>query len=147
MAARRPSGGNDQHEREQGTATPDVVLDVPSLSVEEIAIEVDELHARIALDARLADLIELHVGADVDLGNVALEIKGVQAEAHLRAHLDNVSSIMSRALDTIDQHPEIVVELARHVVAGEEAVGDGAGGGGLERFAESLGRGTKAARS
>jgi hypothetical protein len=45
---------------------PDVLLDVPKLTVEEISLEVDNLHAQIALEARLADLVQLRVGADVE---------------------------------------------------------------------------------
>src|SRR5687768_6881766 len=55
---------------------PDVLLDVPRLAVEELTLEVDNLHARIALEARLADLVYLHVGADAKIERVALEIKG-----------------------------------------------------------------------
>jgi hypothetical protein len=45
---------------------PDVLPDVPKLTVEEISLEVDNLHAQIALEARLADLVQLRVGADVE---------------------------------------------------------------------------------
>jgi hypothetical protein len=102
---------------------PDVVLDVPKLTVDEIALEVDHLHARVALEARLADLVQLHVGADADIANVALEIKGVEAEVHLTAHLENVVTIIARALDTVDQNPKLIVELARAVATAAEAAG------------------------
>jgi hypothetical protein len=106
---------------------PDVLLDVPNLAVEEVALEVDNLHARIALDARLGDLIELHVGADVQAERVALELKGVEAQAHLKARLDNVLAIMERALDTADQHPELLIELGRSAGNGAGQLGDIAG--------------------
>jgi hypothetical protein len=118
-------GSNAQgNELARPATAPDVVLDVPKLTVDEIALEVDHLHARVALEARLADLVQLHVGADADIANVALEIKGVEAEVHLRAHLENVVTIIDRALDTVDQHPKIIVELARAVATAAEAVGD-----------------------
>src|SRR3954467_14429134 len=102
------NGGDPRAETRSGAGEPDVLLDVPKLGVEEISLEVDNLHARIALEARLADLVQLYVGADVDLERVALEIKGVEAQAQLRARLDNVLAIVQRALDTVDQHPEIL---------------------------------------
>jgi hypothetical protein len=124
-------------------ATPDVVLDVPHVAVESITLEVDSLRARISLDARLADLVHLHVGVDAEVERVALEIKGVEAEAHLRAHLDNVVRIVDRALRTVDEHPEILAELARAVPAASEAATDGLKdvAGGAEGLANGLGEG------
>jgi hypothetical protein len=110
-----------------GGAEPDVLLDVPHLAVEEVALEVDNLHARIALEARLGDLIELHVGADAQAERVALELKGVDAQAHLKARLDNVLAIIERALQTVDQHPELLIELGRSAGNGAGALGDIAG--------------------
>lgn len=130
--SRRPQRSNaDAPQSEaaaQGTGgEPDVLLDVPKLSVDEIGLEVDNLQARIALQARLADLVQLHVGADVAIERVALEIKGVEAQAQLKARLDNVLAIVQRALETVDQHPELLTELAR--TAGDAAgqLGESAG--------------------
>ena len=58
---------------------PDVLLDVPNLSVEEINLKVKNLRAHISLDARLANLLQLTAGADVSIDEVDLTIKGVQA--------------------------------------------------------------------
>jgi len=92
---------------------PDVMLDVSQLKVEEVALEVDNLHARIALETRLGDLLDLHVGADVVADRVALELKGVDAQAQLKAHLHNVLSILDRTLKTVDQNPKVLTELAK----------------------------------
>ena len=43
---------------------PDVVLDIPNLSVESITLEVENLEVDIALDARLANLLKLTAGAN-----------------------------------------------------------------------------------
>jgi hypothetical protein len=130
---------------------PDVLLDVPNLTVEEISLEVDNLHAQIALEARLADLVQLRVGADVEIERVALEIKGVEAQAQLKARLDNVLAIIERALDTVDNNPELLTELARSAERAAGGLGEGvakvgeAGGqlveGTLEEV-EELGEGT-----
>jgi hypothetical protein len=103
---------------------PDVLLDVPKLTVDEISLEVDNLHAQIALEARLADLVQLRVGADVDIERVALEIKGVEAQAQLKARLDNVLAIIERALDTVDKNPELLTELARTAHGAAGALGE-----------------------
>lgn len=97
---------------------PDVLLDVPQLKVDEIGMEVENLHARIALEARLGPLLQLYVGADVVIDKVALEIKGVDAQAQLKARLDNVFSILDRTLATVDENPELLTELAQ---GGEQA--------------------------
>jgi hypothetical protein len=56
--------------------------------------------------------VQLRVGADVEIERVALEIKGVEAQAQLKARLDNVRAIIE-ALDTVDNTPELLTELAR----------------------------------
>jgi hypothetical protein len=107
------SQASQRSEAENGNGEPDVLLDVPQLKVDEIALEVENLHARIALETRLGDLLQLYVGADVVVDKVALEIKGVDAQAHLKARLENVFSILDRTLKTIDQNPKVLTELAK----------------------------------
>ena len=52
---------------------PDVLLDVPNLSVEQLTIEVDNLDVELALDARLANLLSLTAGAHARIDNVKIE--------------------------------------------------------------------------
>jgi hypothetical protein len=94
---------------------PDVLLDVPNLSVEEITLEVDNLRVDLALDARVANLVSLTAGANAAIDRVSLTIKGVQAEAHLIVRLDNVAAIIDRTLTTIDNNPEILTRLLETV--------------------------------
>jgi hypothetical protein len=101
---------------QNGAGEPDVLLDVPQLKVDEIGLEVDNLHARIALEAKLGDLLQLYVGADVVVDKVALEIKGVDAQAQLKARLHNVFSILDRTLKTVDQNPELLTKLSENAV-------------------------------
>ena len=111
----------------KGGEEPDVLLDVPHLNVDEIDLEVDKLRARVALQARVLDLLQLDVGADVDLGGVRLDIKGVQAQALLKVRLDNVESIIERVLQTIDENPQIVEAAARTVADTAGGVADNLG--------------------
>jgi hypothetical protein len=94
-----------------GGTQPDVLLDIPNLSVESITLEVDNLQAHIALDARLANLLKLTAGADASIDKVKLDIKGVQATATLVVRLENVRAIIERTLQTLDNNPQLVTQL------------------------------------
>lgn len=109
---------------ESPSAEPDVLLDVPNLSVEEITIEVENLDARLALEARLANLLFLKAGADVSVDNVKISIKGVEAQVLLKVRLDNVEQIIDRTLTTIDRNPEILERLLTTVDNTVDTVGE-----------------------
>ena len=94
---------------------PDVLLDVPNLSVEQITLEVSNLNVDIALDARLANLLKLTAGANASIDQVKLDIKGVRAQATLIVRLDNVRAIIERTLQTLDNNPQIVSGLLNTV--------------------------------
>jgi hypothetical protein len=95
----------------QGDKQPDVLLDIPNLSVDEVTLEVDNLQAHIALDARLGTMLKLTAGADAGIDKVKLTIKGVQATATLVVRLDNVRAIIERVLQTVDNNPQLVAGL------------------------------------
>jgi hypothetical protein len=102
--------------RDEPTAgAPDVLLDIPSVRVGEISLSVEQLHARVALHAEVANLVRLDVGADVGIGKVELEIKDVEAQALLKVRLERVADILDRTLQTIDAHPEILDNLLKPV--------------------------------
>jgi hypothetical protein len=120
----RPLSAQDRQRQEASTARrrqeassgdPDVLLDVPNLSVDEITLEVENLRAKVSLDARLANLLALTAGADVGIDKVKLQIKGVKAEVLLKVRLDNVAAIIDRTLTTIDRNPEILTRLLESV--------------------------------
>jgi len=127
--------GDGALERRDG-AEPDVLLHVPNLEVDEISVEVDELHARVALHAEVANLVRLDVGADVDVGRVKIEIQGVRAAALLKVRLDEVYRILERTLTTIDNNPQLLEALLEPV---GEAVGEV--GKGVGEAVPELGRG------
>jgi hypothetical protein len=130
---------------------PDVFLDVPIVKVDEIHLEVEDLRARVSLQAEVLDLAKLNVGADVALGRVSLDIKGVEAQAQLRVRLDNVASILNRVLTTIDRNPQILEHVTRGVEAATREIGSGAGqavedvGGGAGKAVEDVGGGARKA--
>ncbi|MDP9475973.1 MAG: hypothetical protein M3R38_09845, partial [Actinomycetota bacterium] len=117
---------------------PDVLLDVPVVKVDEINFELNDLRAQVSLHAKVLDLVELSVGADVFLGRVKLVIKGVEAQALLKVRLDNVTAILDRVLTTIDRNPQIIEKLVEGVSSAVEDVGEGASSA-LEDVGEGAG--------
>lgn len=117
----RGSGGPDREPRREYETSaadeqaaredPDVLLDVPALSVEELDLEVENLKARLSVQAELADMVKLNVGVDVDLGKVKLGVKGLDAKVLLKAQLDNIRAILEQALKAIDKDPSILERL------------------------------------
>jgi pyruvate/2-oxoglutarate dehydrogenase complex dihydrolipoamide acyltransferase (E2) component len=105
------------------TDEPDVVVDIPVVKVDEIHFELDDLEARVSLHAEVLDLVKLSVGVHVELGKVELNIKGVEAQALMRARLDHVTAIIDRVLTTLDRNPEVLKSIGRTL----EPVGEGAG--------------------
>ncbi|WP_446217403.1 hypothetical protein [Micromonospora sp. IBHARD004] len=104
----------------------DVYLDVPELHVDSLEIEVEDLRARVSLQADVLSLLRLHVGIDATLGRVRLDLKGVDAQALLKVRLDNVAEILKQVLATINANPQIVEELARGARAALTETGIGA---------------------
>ncbi|HEV2881651.1 MAG TPA: hypothetical protein VGX24_10275 [Pyrinomonadaceae bacterium] len=111
----RQQAASERRRQSAATGDPDVLLDVPNLSVEEITLEVENLRARVSLDARLANLLQLTAGADAGIDKVKLTIKGVRAELLLKVRLDNVAAIIDRTLTTIDRNPQILERLLQSV--------------------------------
>ncbi len=114
-------------EEETEDQQPDVLLDVPTVKVDEISLEVDDLRARVSLHTRLANMLELSAGADVSISRVKLEVKGVEAQALLKVRLKNVYAILDRALTTIDNNPDVLKSLLQPVGDAVGKLGEGAG--------------------
>jgi hypothetical protein len=100
---------------------PDVLLAVPNLGVDHIGLVVDNLRAHIELHAKVLDLLELHVGADVSIDKVDLQIDNVRVQAMLKVKLEKVAQIVDRVMDTIDRNPEILTNLTAGLGKGLEA--------------------------
>src|SRR5215208_7942758 len=108
----RDEGDAVHHTDDRGETygDPDVVLDVPKLNVEEIDLEVEDLQVRVALQAVLADLVQINIGLKAELGEVKLTVKGVEAQAQLKARLDNVRAIFSEVLSSLQHNPQFFRE-------------------------------------
>ena len=90
----------------------DVVLDVPNLCVDRLQLGVRNLDVHLALDARVANLVEITAGADVSISRVELGIYGVQAQALLLVDLDDVYQVVDRTLTFVDNNPQIARSLS-----------------------------------
>ena len=97
---------NHTEDRGETYGDPDVLLDVPTLNVEEIDLEVEDLQVRVALQAVLADLVQINVGLKAELGEVKLTVKDVEAQVQLKARLDNVRAIFSEVLESLQHSPQ-----------------------------------------
>jgi hypothetical protein len=100
---------------------PDVLLSVPNLGIDHIGIEVDNLKAHVELHAKVLDLLELDIGADVSIEKVDIQIDNVRLQAMLKVRLDRVADIIDRVMDTIDRNPEILTNLTAGLGKGLEA--------------------------
>ena len=124
---------------------PDVLLDVPNLSVDEIKLDVQNLQAHVSLDARVANLVKITAGVDATIEKVNLDIKGVQATALLIVRLDNVRQIIDKTLTTLDKNPQLVEQLLKTVDNTVNTVGGVANtalqpGGVISQTVNSLGQ-------
>ena len=94
------------------SSRPDVFLDA-NVTIATIQVIVSNLQARLNLDAKVSSLVSLTAGVDVSVEKVNITIKGVRAKAQLRVHLDNVVKIVEKALETIEEHPELITSLVK----------------------------------
>ena len=136
--AERQSYTGRQGRGGESSAEPDVLLDVPQLRVEEIILEVEDLRAHVSVQADVLNLLRLSVGADVQLGGVHLEIKGVEAQALLKVRLDKVAEIINRVLATIDRNPEIVAQIVAPLGAAASEL-EGTVGSSVDEVAGAVG--------
>lgn len=113
-----------------GTNTdPDVMLSVPNIGIDHIGIEVDNLRAHVELHAKVLDLLELHVGAQVSIEKVEINIENVRVQAMLKVRLAEVYKIVDRVMTTIDNNPEILTNLTKGIGQGVQGALEGGTGG------------------
>ena len=120
---------------------PDVLLDVPVLNVDKIYLKLADLQANVALKAQVLDLVSLDVGVDVHLGELEIDIEGVEAQALLKVRLATWPPIVDRVMTTIDRNPELVHSLSEAVQDVSAGAGDtiGESGEAVEHVGEGAG--------
>jgi hypothetical protein len=129
------------------TDEPDVVVDIPVVKVEELHFELDDLMARVSLHAEVLDLVKLSVGVHCELGKVELTLKGVEAQALMRARLDHVTAIIDRVLTTLDRNPEVLQNITEALQPVTEGAGKAVGevGEGANKAVGQIGEGAGSA--
>ncbi|KAF4946980.1 hypothetical protein FSARC_14074 [Fusarium sarcochroum] len=85
---------------------PDVYLNA-SVSVGEISIEVQNITAKINLDAKVLNLLNFNAGVDLGIDRVKLGIYNVTAKVELEARLGNILRMVDDVLASIDLNPTI----------------------------------------
>ncbi|KAJ0304897.1 hypothetical protein COL516b_005677 [Colletotrichum fioriniae] len=85
---------------------PDVYLNA-SVSVGEISIEVQNITAKVNLDAKVLNLLHFQAGVDASIDRVKLGIYNVSAKVELEARLENVVKMVDDVLTSIDLNPVI----------------------------------------
>jgi hypothetical protein len=99
-----PEYGQDS----QPELSPDLYLDVPVLQIDELDLEVEDLHLQVSLQTQLADFVKISAGLNAHVGKLKLAIKGVEAQARLKVRLEGTLETLRRALETIDRNPEVL---------------------------------------
>jgi hypothetical protein len=94
---------------EEGATTdePDVVLDVPRAKIDKLALDVENLQARLDIDTRVANLVQINAGVVATVQKLKMELDGVETQAHLVVRLDRVANVLERALAVIDAKPDL----------------------------------------
>ncbi|PNS17570.1 hypothetical protein CAC42_8113 [Sphaceloma murrayae] len=100
---------------------PDVFLNATA-RVGEISIGVQNLSAKINVDAQVLSLLDFSAGVDLSINRVDLLIQNISAKVLLEARLGNLVSMIENVLDSIDLNP-LIASLGRTV----DTIGDGVG--------------------
>ena len=110
MTQREPEDRLEEEARVETTSEDDadVILDVPVLNVEELDLEVEELRAHISARAELVGFLDINVGVDAYVDKVKLRIKGVEAQVQLKVKLERILGSIDRALQAIDNNPQLL---------------------------------------
>ncbi|KAK3113323.1 hypothetical protein LTR53_009498 [Teratosphaeriaceae sp. CCFEE 6253] len=92
---------------------PDVYLNA-AVHVGTIDLEVDNLTAKINLDAQVLNLLTFNAGVDLSIDRVRLLIENVNAKVILEARLENLVLMINDTLGSIDLNP-IIATLGQDV--------------------------------
>jgi len=106
-----------------GTA-PDVHLNVPTLSVGRIELDVDNLSADINLNAQVAGLVTINAGVQVSIQTVNITITDVDAQLELIVRLGHLVDIVNRVFQSLDLNPLLISALNDTTSLLEDVVGE-----------------------
>ncbi|KAF2491790.1 hypothetical protein BU16DRAFT_441038, partial [Lophium mytilinum] len=87
---------------------PDVLLNVPNLSVGRIELDVDNLQADINLNANVASIVSINAGVQLSITKVNLTITDISAELELIVRLGHLVDIVNRVFESLDLNPLLI---------------------------------------
>lgn len=90
---------------------PDVLLNVPNLSVGRIELDVDNLRADINLNANVAGLVSINAGVAISIQKVNVTITDVEAQLELIVRLGHLVDIVNRVFSSLDLNPLLISTL------------------------------------
>ncbi|KAH6683067.1 hypothetical protein B0J14DRAFT_575009 [Halenospora varia] len=91
-----------------GSTPPDVYLNIPTLSVKRIELDVDNLQANLNLNAEVAKLVTINAGVQIGITKVNLTITDVAAEVELVIRLGHLVDIVNRVFESLDLNPLLI---------------------------------------
>ena len=97
--------------RRDNSTAPDVLLNVPQLSVGRIELDVDNLQADINLNANVASLVKINAGVAVSITKVNITISDVDAQLELIVRLGHLVDIVQRVFQSLDLNPLLITLL------------------------------------
>jgi hypothetical protein len=87
---------------------PDMILDFPNVSVDELEMELHNFTARVTVEGSVGNLVKVCTGVNVNVGDLSVSMKGVQASALLVGRLDNLKEVLGKAIDAAMQNPDLL---------------------------------------
>jgi len=93
------------------STAPDVLLNVPQLSVGRIELDVDNLQADINLNAKVANLVTINAGVQVSVQKINITISDVEAQLELIVRLGHLVDIVQRVFESLDLNPLLITAL------------------------------------
>lgn len=86
---------------------PDVLLDIPDLTIDNLELEVHDLHVLLKIDTQVAfGLVNICPYVEVNLGSASVNLNNVRANALCVVRMDNLRRIVDNTLRTVERNPD-----------------------------------------
>jgi len=91
---------------------PDILLDIPDLTIDNLELEVSDLHVLLKFDTEVAyGLVKICPCVEVNLGSASVKLNNLQANALCVVRMDNLRQIVDNTLRTVERNPDAVAAL------------------------------------
>jgi hypothetical protein len=88
----------------EGPEEPDIALDAPEVSIEELVLKVDGPHVKadnVTLEWDGSQLSMEAENTEADFGTIDLKVGGLMAEANLQARLEDLVEVIREGVDKL----------------------------------------------